>query len=171
VRRLPWALRTALIWLAGVALLAALTGIVFAALYKGPDQPVPFSHRLHVTDKQLSCFFCHPNAMNSNNPGMPPLEKCLLCHNVIVPKFSPVAKLHDYYNKGKSIRWVRVNGVPDFVHFSHQAHLASRIDCGACHGNIKAMDRVTVVNKFDMDFCLKCHWKMGANASCYTCHY
>ena len=67
--------------------------------------------------------------------------------------------------------------LPDFVHFSHQAHLTNttkwgkRFDCGDCHGNVKAMDRIRVVNKFDMKFCVDCHWKNGFSGYCYTCHY
>ena len=67
----------------------------------------------------------------STNPGLPPVEKCLLCHNVIATKFEPISRIHEYYNAGKPIPWVRVSGVPDFVHFSHQSHLAKGIDCGA----------------------------------------
>ena len=33
----------------------------------GIEQPIPFSHRLHVTDKQIDCFYCHPYGERSMN--------------------------------------------------------------------------------------------------------
>jgi transglutaminase/protease-like cytokinesis protein 3 len=41
-------------------------------------------------------MFCHPNAAVSSNPGMPSVEKCLLCHNVIASNFQPIAKIKRY---------------------------------------------------------------------------
>lgn len=154
-----------------VALLVAAGGVITGAFYPGPAQPIPFSHRLHVTSKQINCFFCHQYATQSSNPGIPSVEKCVLCHQVIATQFPPIAQVLDYYDKGQSIPWVRVNRLADFVQFSHQAHLTSRIDCSRCHGNVKGMDRIKQANKFDMNFCITCHWENNASATCYACHY
>ena len=136
-----------------------------------PAQPIPFSHRIHVSIKKLNCFFCHSSATKSANAGIPPVEKCLLCHNVIASNFWPIAKIKEYARQGKSIPWVRVNRVPDFVHFSHQPHLARRVDCSYCHDNVSQMDRIKPVNKFDMNYCVTCHWRRNASSDCITCHY
>ncbi len=154
-----------------VLVVAVCFALIFNSLYPGQDQPVPFSHRIHVSTKQLSCFFCHPNAANSQNPGMPPVEKCLLCHDVIASNFFPIARIREYGREGKGIPWKRVNKLPDFVHFSHQAHIARGFDCGTCHGDVKEMDRVKEVYEFDMNFCIDCHWRYNAPDSCFTCHY
>lgn len=153
-------------------LLAAtfVTKYVSALLDKGPEQPIPFSHRIHVTTKELNCFFCHPTPTISSNAGMPPVEKCLLCHNVIASNFAPIAKIRQYGDRKQGIPWVRVGIVPDFVFFSHQPHLARRFDCGRCHGNVAAMDRIQQVNDFTMGFCVDCHNANGGPNDCYTCH-
>ena len=56
---------------------AAATGI-------GPEQPIPFSHNVHNGIKQIQCQYCHPYVGYSNHPGVPPVEKCLHCHNYII---------------------------------------------------------------------------------------
>lgn len=158
-----------LIAIAGVAV--GLGSLALASLNPGPRQPIPFSHRIHVETKKIDCFFCHQYAARSSNPGMPSVEKCLLCHNVIASQFPPIAKIRDYYRRGVGIPWVRVAQVPDFVRFSHQVHLARGVDCSRCHGDIRSMDRVKLVNRFDMNFCVTCHFRSGASVDCYVCHY
>ncbi len=168
---IPSLIRATGIFLIVAGPIAVGGALIYDKYVPGPDQPVPFSHRIHVSTKKLSCFFCHPYAADSINPGMPPVEKCLLCHNVIATKFEPINRIHEYYDAGKPIPWVRVSGIPDFVHFSHQSHLARGIDCGHCHGDIKQMDRVKRVYDLDMHFCIDCHWRNNAPDSCFTCHY
>ncbi len=165
-------------WMRQAAGLGGITLIIMAAVVlprylttPAPAQPVPFSHRLHVTQKKLDCFFCHTSATTSSNAGMPAAAKCLLCHEVIAARFWPIRKLTGYVDMGKPVPWVRVNRLPEYVRFSHEAHLAKRIDCGRCHGNVAAMDRVGQVHRFDMNFCVTCHWSRGASDSCYVCHY
>lgn len=164
-----------LVWgtvaLAGVVLLLLVMSYVWGFYNPGPAQPIPFSHRLHVKTKGLQCFFCHNTALKSNNPGMPSTDKCLLCHNVVASQFPPIRQIKRYKERNQPIEWVKVNVVPEHVQFSHQAHLAQGVDCGRCHGNIRDMDRIRVANKFDMNFCVSCHWDNGASVSCMHCHY
>ncbi len=40
----------------------------------GPKQPIPFSHRLHVTDKQIDCRYCHSYVDKSKYAVLPPVE-------------------------------------------------------------------------------------------------
>jgi hypothetical protein len=161
-----------LLILAVIVIAAGYTARMSAdAVAPGPDQPIPFSHRVHAGTKQISCFFCHPYAGRSSNPGIPPVEKCLLCHNVIATNFTPIAKIQQYDRKKQGIPWVRVTAVPDFVQFNHQCHIADGVDCGRCHGNVKAMDRINLVHTIDMNFCITCHRQYKASVDCYTCHY
>lgn len=136
-----------------------------------PDQPVPFSHHLHVTTKNLNCFFCHSYATKSDHAGLPAVEKCYLCHRVIASKFQPISQVVGFYQRKQPIPWKRVYVLPDFVHFSHQAHLAKPFDCGECHGNVAQMDRVGLAQKIDMNWCITCHWRNKASDNCFTCHY
>lgn len=155
----------------------ALVGVLLVALVTiggftpGPRQPVPFSHYVHASTKQISCFFCHPYAGTSANAGIPPVEKCMLCHKVIASNFKPIKLLRDYYNRKEPVLWARVDAIPDFVHFSHACHIARGVDCSKCHGNVKGMDRITPVRQFDMNFCVTCHWQTKASADCFICHY
>ena len=64
----------------------------------GPEQPIPFSHNVHAGIKEIQCQFCHPYVAYSNFPGIPPVEKCLYCHNYIIVKFPWIQKEHDYFN-------------------------------------------------------------------------
>lgn len=171
VRRIPeWIKRGTIL---GVGVLIAFAVAVFARYVpqSTPAQPIPFSHRIHVKTKNLNCFFCHPSAMKSSNAGVPPVQKCLLCHNVVASNFWPIARIKAYEQKGEGVPWVRVNRIPDFVHFSHQPHTARRVDCSYCHGNVTEMDRIRPVKKFDMNFCVTCHWRRNASSDCVTCHY
>jgi hypothetical protein len=123
-----------------------------------------------VQTKELNCFFCHQYAANSLNPGMPPVAKCMLCHRIIASNFPPIAKIRWYYKRSAPIPWVRVGLVPDFVFFSHQAHIARGFDCSRCHGNVRLMDRIKQVRRFDMNFCVNCHRGNGVSIDCYMCH-
>jgi hypothetical protein len=147
------------------------TSVVVGQLNPGPAQPISFSHRIHAGTKQINCFFCHPGATVSKNAGIPPVEKCILCHSVIASNFRPIAQVRGYYDRKEPIPWVRVGVVPDFTHFSHQPHLAKGFDCSRCHGNVKSMDRIKQVNTFNMKFCVDCHWQNNFSVSCFTCHY
>lgn len=165
-------------WIRGVILVIFAAGLIvtLAVLWRyllppGPGQPVPFSHRLHVSNKKLQCAFCHNSAARSTNAGMPSSEKCLLCHSVIASNFSPIRKLLIYTAKREAVPWKRVSYLPGYVRFSHQAHTNERIDCGYCHGNVAGMDRVEQVHNFDMNFCVTCHWKRHESTSCDRCHY
>lgn len=170
-RAIPFWVRGVMVGAFGLTLAVAVA--VFSRYYTppAPEQPIPFSHRFHVSSRKLNCMFCHPYATRSANAGLPSVQKCLLCHNVIIPQFPPVARVRAYGDRNEPIPWVRVNRVAPFVHFSHQAHLAAGFDCSQCHGNVKAMNRVSVAKRKDMNFCVTCHWRNGASAVCFTCHY
>jgi hypothetical protein len=136
----------------------------------GPDQPIHFSHRVHVTDKHLSCVFCHTGAIDSAHAGIPPLQTCMLCHQKIIIEYPQIQILRAHYEQQVPVAWEKVNDLPDFVYFNHQVHLRRSIDCGKCHGDIAVMDRVKLVHPFQMGFCVTCHKENGASHDCYTCH-
>ncbi len=163
--------------IAGLIGLVALTWIgvqVFGRYYTlpPPAQPIPFSHHIHVTTKKINCFFCHSSAARSNQAGLPSVDKCNLCHKVIASGFEPIQKVVKHYERREPIPWRRVYVLPDFVRFSHQAHVAvAGLDCGECHGNVAQMDRVGLNQKIDMNWCITCHWRNKATDSCFACHY
>lgn len=64
-----------------------------------PDQPIPFSHRLHAGEMGIDCRYCHANVEKSPHATVPPSQVCMNCHSQ-VKKESPALKpLHDRYKQ------------------------------------------------------------------------
>ena len=136
----------------------------------GPEQPIPFSHQLHAGVKEIQCQFCHSYVGRSINPGIPPVEKCLYCHNHIISQHPQILKEHRYFNTGTSTPWVKVNYLPEHVLFNHQRHIRKEIECRQCHGAIETMDRIKG-KQFQMGFCVECHREKKVNLDCWlSCH-
>ncbi len=136
----------------------------------GPEQPIPFSHRLHAGVKAIDCRFCHPYVQRSLNPGLPPVEKCLFCHKYIIANHPQIQKEHNYFNTNTPTPWRKVFRVPEHVLFNHQRHIRKGFACEQCHGRIKQMDRLNSV-RFQMGFCVQCHRQNKANLDCWlACH-
>ena len=168
-----WANRGPLFWVAASVFLCL--GFVFffyasPATRIGAVQPISFSHQLHSGIKAIDCRFCHPYVERSIYPGIPPVEKCLYCHNYIIANHPEIRKEHNYYNSNTPTPWVKVFYLPEHVLFNHQRHLKKEIACESCHGDVKKMDRLKGT-RFKMGFCLKCHRAKKVNVDCWlACH-
>ena len=57
----------------------------------------------------------------------------------------------------RSIAWVRVHDLPDFVTFDHRAHVSRGVTCQTCHGPVQTMERVRQVETLGMGWCVECH--------------
>lgn len=136
----------------------------------GPAQPIPFSHRVHAGDKEISCLFCHPGAIQGSTAEVPPLETCMLCHQKIIVNHPQIAELRRHWEQREPVEWVIVENVPDHAYFDHAAHTRIGLDCGECHGHVAAMDRIRTANKFEMGFCVQCHRDEEVSVDCLTCH-
>ena len=51
---------------------------------------------------------------------------------------------------GKSVEWVKVHNIPDFVFFSHKPHIAAGVDCTDCHGDVASMERIKQTEDLSM---------------------
>ena len=127
-----------------------------------PDQPVWFSHKVHAGQNKIDCLYCHHTAMESKSAGIPSLDVCMNCHNVVKngkqTGTEEIAKVVDAYNNGESIEWVRVHNLPDHVWFSHAQHVnAGQRECQECHGPVESMDRIVQVQSLGMGWCINCH--------------
>jgi len=81
----------------------------------------------------------------------------------------------------KSVEWVKVHTVPDFVYFDHRAHVSVGVECQTCHGAVETMERVRQVSDLSMGWCVNCHRdanrngvkgkKTKASIDCSACHY
>jgi len=136
----------------------------------GPEQPIPFSHQVHVGVKKIQCEFCHPYVGYSNHPGLPPVEKCLYCHKYIIANHPWIQEEHRYFNNKTPTPWQGVYYLPEHVLFNHQRHIRKEITCQQCHGAVETMHRLKS-HRFKMGFCVDCHREKKANLDCWlACH-
>ena len=61
------------------------------------------------------------------------------------------------FRSGKSIEWVRVHDLPEFVYFNHSAHVNKGVGCSTCHGRVDRMPLMLQQNSLQMEWCLQCH--------------
>jgi len=162
--------------LSGLLLISLLTWIIISRIQKlsPPQQPINFSHRVHDEHK-IECLYCHSNALRSSTAGLPSVEKCIGCHEVITPESQDVIELAGYWERQEAIPWVRVNLQPDFVYYSHLPHLQSGLNCEDCHGNVGMMDTARPAKVMNMGWCIDCHneqpeAKVARLSDCLTCH-
>lgn len=122
-----------------------------------PEQPIPFSHRIHAGDNKISCQYCHSDVERSKHASVPPLGTCMNCHSVVKTDSPHIQKLKAAYDAGKPIEWVRIHELPDFAYFPHKRHVAAGLNCQTCHGPIETMDKVYQVGALTMGWCMECH--------------
>ena len=116
-----------------------------------PVQPVPYSHRLHVGELGLDCRYCHASVEVSNVANIPPSQTCMNCHTTVKKDSEVLAPIRDSVRTGHPMRWIRVHKLPDYVYFTHRAHVAAGIGCVSCHGRIDEMERVTQMMPLSME--------------------
>jgi hypothetical protein len=163
--------------IAGLAVVLIITGAA-GGLYwtqKTPDQPVAFPHSIHV-GLGAQCIYCHPGVTWGPTAGLPSTEKCWGCHQQIKKQSPELAKLTEFANSKKSIDWVPVAIQPDFVHFNHQPHIAAKVSCETCHGDVSKMNVAQPQPGQNMGWCLDCHKTMRPEkftrlSDCSICHY
>jgi hypothetical protein len=166
-----WLFLTALLTVAGL-----IVGVIVtrAQALAAPEQPIAYSHQTHV-EAGVQCLYCHTGALRSDIAGIPSVEKCMGCHTLIASDRPAVQELAGYWERGEAIPWVRVSKQPEFVYFSHQAHLRTGENCETCHGDVGAMRVTRPTGKTDMGWCLDCHQKQPAEkvvrlVDCLACH-
>lgn len=139
-----------------------------------PEQPIPFSHELHVGTHKIQCQYCHNQVEFSKTSNVPALSTCMNCHQQVAGTKNPdaIKKIRDAYAEGKSIEWVKVHMLPDHVMFNHQAHISKGVNCQTCHGPIEKMAQVYQYSDLSMGWCVNCHRKPENKAplNCTTCH-
>jgi hypothetical protein len=135
-----------------------------------PEQPIAFSHKLHV-GFGLQCTQCHENPAGTNNISLPPVKTCMTCH-VAVDKDKPAIKtLTGYAASEQPVPWVRIYPLTAGIHFSHEPHLKAGVQCTNCHGPVgeqPAMSELTAITS--MATCISCHQAAKAPKGCETCH-
>jgi cytochrome c7-like protein len=142
----------------------ALTGILGAA--RSPyltnqnqtrQQPVQFSHKHHVGDDGIDCRYCHTGVESSATAGIPPTKTCMNCHSVLFNNSGYLEPVRESYRTDKSIDWVRVHRLADFVYFNHSIHVSKGVGCTTCHGQVNQMPLMFQASPLNMEWCLDCH--------------
>ena len=148
-----------------------------------PQQPIFFSHHVHAGLNEISCLYCHSNAMDSKAATVPSPNICMNCHMAINDyhgerltredgtPVDPNEEIHKLYlhtgydpqlgrytRPGTPIEWVRIHNLPDLVFFSHAQHVnAGKIQCQTCHGPVQDMNEIRQFAPLDMGWCINCH--------------
>lgn len=126
-----------------------------------PEQPVPYSHALHVGELGLDCRYCHNTVEESPRAAVPPSATCMNCHTGILADSPLLLPIRESYAQGTAVEWVRVHDLPDYVYFSHAAHVNRGVGCESCHGRIDQMEVVYQAKPLTMEWCLDCHRDPG----------
>lgn len=122
-----------------------------------PEQPVPFSHKIHAGDNGISCMYCHSGVESSAHSPIPPTSTCMNCHTVVKSESPNLELVRSSWENETPIQWRRVHQVPDYVNFNHARHIRAQIDCASCHGEVETMGVVTQMKPMNMGWCLDCH--------------
>ena len=135
-----------------------------------PDQPVDYSHQLHVGKLGIDCRYCHTAVEESYHANVPDTATCMSCHtgegetgylNADLWRAHKVnanlVKVRESFASGEPIRWTRIHKLPDYVNFPHSAHVNAGVSCYSCHGNIHEQKVVEQRESLSMGWCLECH--------------
>ena len=152
-----------------------------------PDQPIPFSHKLHAGQYGIDCRYCHAGVETLRHSPVPSVNVCMNCHLTVKTDSPWIQQLTKAYTEGRPIAWEKAHLLPDFVRFSHFHHIQAGKQCQTCHGPVEEMDRVSQYKSLSMGWCVNCHrrspeegktlkeLKSGghqqAPVNCSTCHY
>ncbi len=136
-----------------------------------PEQPVHYSHRIHVEQNGIECQYCHSGVAKAPYATVPALEVCMGCHKVVKTDSPEIKKLAEKWKEKKPLEWEPVNNLQEHVQFNHERHVRAGVGCQRCHGQIQKMDVVERVSSLKMGFCISCHREYGASTDCAVCHY
>lgn len=140
-----------------------------------PEQPIKFSHIIHVQKNKMDCQYCHWSVAKAAFAAIPEEQTCMGCHQLIggsnEQSKAEINKLRDYWSKGEPIPWVKVHVMPQHVNFNHKRHVKAGLNCQECHGQVPNMATVERVSSMKMGWCVSCHRERGTSIDCYTCHH
>jgi hypothetical protein len=154
---------------AGAGLLATVAGYAYIAHPRNldtgysPEQPVPYSHKLHAGTMGLDCTYCHYTITKSAFAAVPTTETCMNCHMKVKDKSEKLAPVRESYKTGDPVQWIQIHKLPDYVYFNHRAHLSAGVSCVSCHGRVDQMVEVRQVMPLNMGWCLECHRNPAPN--------
>ena len=160
-----WMNRLPLIFLVAVALFV-VSVIGFFWYYASPEytdvgyrpnQPVPYSHKLHAGNLGIDCRYCHTTVEVSAKANIPPTQTCMNCHTLVLNESEKLLPVRESWTTGKPNEWIRIHDLADYAYFNHSIHINAGVGCISCHGNVAEMEEVMQVEPLSMGWCLECH--------------
>ncbi|MBS3808653.1 MAG: cytochrome C [Desulfobacterales bacterium] len=168
-------------------------------LYSTRQQPIDFSHKVHMGVVSNGCQSCHYFRDDGSFAGTPTNAECESCHMYPMTSDPDENKLvEEYISENKEVPWLSYAEQPPCVFFSHAAHVkGSDMECATCHGDIGHSDslreyqenRLTGYSRdiwgynmlrmgeakhgqrHKMNDCAACHLEeTGSKGDCFQCH-
>jgi hypothetical protein len=135
-----------------------------------PVQPIPYSHKTHVA-LGFDCRQCHVNPDEGELMTFPPTAICMSCHQAVAADKPSIRKLAAFAAAGTPVPWVRVYDTPDYVFWSHGAHLKAGVQCAECHGDVPSLEVMSQqTDVVTMLGCRRCHDARQVFTDCGDCH-
>ena len=126
-----------------------------------PQQPIEYSHELHVEQLGIDCQYCHTYVQESGYANVPTSQVCINCHGPklgnIKATSAKLAPLRQAHASGMPVPWVGIHELADYAYFNHAVHIARGVGCVSCHGRVDQMEKVWHVQPLSMAWCLDCH--------------
>jgi len=127
-----------LFFIIGFAGSMVLGWVIFPKLlYSQKEQPLNFSHALHMDEVDDGCQSCHFFREDGSFNGIPRNEQCVDCHEEPMGDSEDAAVFTEQYvTQDREVPWLVYSRQPDCVFFSHAAHvIGAEMDCATCHGD------------------------------------
>lgn len=173
------ALLAPIIIVVGVTL---FTEINWKGYWTTQDQPIPFPHNKHVA-AGVQCQYCHRGTDDGYQAGVPSVTDCYQCHRGMVTEdlnpqnpdaLRPGVKilLKDYVEGRREVKWFKYYDLPEHVKFPHKVHIAAKLECTECHGDVAnyGYENFKMKQKPTMGWCISCHRSKNASQDCTACH-
>jgi hypothetical protein len=150
----------------GAVIIAGALGAVVTEISSSPyitraqdarEQPVPFSHKHHVSGLGIDCRYCHTSVETGAFAGLPPTKTCMTCHSQIWVDSPMLEPVRESFRTDTSLEWTRVHDLADFVYFNHSIHVKKGVGCDTCHGRVDQMPLTWKEETLQMEWCLECH--------------
>src|SRR5215831_15090729 len=90
-----------------------------------PQQPIPYSHKLHAGQLGLDCYYCHSTVYKAAFAAVPATSTCMNCHTQVKKDSPRLEPLRQSAATGKPVQWIQIHRLPDYVYFNHSAHLSA----------------------------------------------
>ena len=115
-------------------------------LYSKKQQPVEFSHALHLEEVGGDCESCHYFREDGTYAGVPKLAQCIDCHEEIMSGTEAEEHfVNEYVLQEREVPWLIYSKQPPCVFFSHAAHVKKGgMECATCHGDIGESEKLPV---------------------------